>query len=35
VSDQSEPIAISERERDVIERTYNDALLTACPLVPN
>jgi hypothetical protein len=35
VSDQSEPIAISERERDIIERTYNDALLTACPLVPD
>src|SRR5262249_55556017 len=35
VSDQSEPIAVSERERDIIERTYDDALLTARPLVPD
>jgi len=35
VSDQSEPIAISERKRDIIERTYDDALLPACPLVPD
>jgi hypothetical protein len=35
VSDQSKPIAISERERDIIERTYDDALLMARPLVPD
>jgi hypothetical protein len=35
MSDQSESIAISERERDIIERTYDDALLTARPLVPD
>jgi hypothetical protein len=33
MSDQSESIAVLERERNIVERTYDDALLTACPLV--
>src|SRR5262249_60342188 len=32
---QPKPIAIPQGERDIIERAYNDALLTACPLVPD
>ena len=35
MSDQSESIAVPEGERDVVERAYDDALLTACPLVPD
>jgi hypothetical protein len=35
VSDQSEPIATSKRERDIIKRTYDDPVLTARPLVPD
>jgi hypothetical protein len=35
MSNQPESIAVPERERDIIERTYDDPLLTTCPLVPN
>ena len=35
MSNQPESIAVPERERDIIKRTYDDALLTARPLVPD
>jgi hypothetical protein len=35
MSDQSEPIAVPECERNIIERTHDDALLTAGALVPD